>query len=89
MWDKPGQAHRGRVLEGLATADERIRVFIADGVDPNKEFSLLKGLRDAGSFLLQCKDDIVHMEVWEPWTGVSEARWLDIKENLRGAGNDM
>ncbi len=51
MWDKLGQAHRGRVLEGLATSDERIRVLIADGVNRNKEFSLVEGLRDAGSFL--------------------------------------
>ena len=42
MWDKPSQAQNERVLEGLATADERIRVLIAEGVNSNEERSLLE-----------------------------------------------
>lgn len=80
MWNKPSQAHVGRVLEGLATADERTRVLKADRVNPNKYLTLLEELRNAGEFLPQCKDGIVDMEAWEPWTGISEARWLDTKE---------
>lgn len=52
--------HRGCVQEGLATADERIRVLIADGVDPNGERTLLQQLRDASSFLPQYKENIVN-----------------------------
>ena len=79
MWDKPSQTHRERVKEGLATADERIRVLIADGVDPGGEYSLLEELRQAGSFLPQYKDDVVEMEVFKPWMGISESYWQWIK----------
>ncbi len=89
MWGKPSQAHKGRILEGSVAADKRIRVLIADGVDPNKEFILLEELRNAGSFLLQCKDDIVDMEALEPWAGVREASRLDIKERWGKADSGM
>ena len=81
MWVKPNQSHRQRVQDGLATADEKIRVLIADGVDPASEHSLLEELRSAASFLPQLKDDILDMDVWEPWTGISESNWSWIKEN--------
>lgn len=88
MWDKPSQTHRERVREGLAAADEKIRVLIADGVDPGGEHSLLEELRQAGSFLPQRKDDLVKMDVYEPRMGISESDWQWIKK-VRGGYDEF
>lgn len=89
MWDTPTQGHRERVREGLATADERIGVLIADGVEQKGERTLLEELRDAGSLLPQLNEEIVKMEVWKRWTGIDESEWLRIKERWGRNGDDM
>lgn len=89
MWDQPIQAHREHVLKSLSTVDEKIRVLIADGVDPDGEGSLLEELRKAGSFVPQCKDDILRMEVWGPWTGIGETERKSIKESWGRDDEDL
>ena len=66
MWDEPTQADIEHVREGLATADEKIRVPIADRIDPNGENVLLEKIRYAASFLPQRRENIVKKEVGEP-----------------------
>lgn len=88
MWDPPTWTHRERVRGGIATANERIRVLIADGVDPNGERTLLQELRDAGSFLPQNKIEVARMTAWEPWTGVNESDWLSLRERWGKHEND-
>ncbi|KAM0798528.1 hypothetical protein BDR22DRAFT_378095 [Usnea florida] len=83
MWEEPNQMHRERVREWVATADEGIRVLIADGVDVKGEYTLLEELRYAASYLPQTKDEVVQMDVWEPWTGIKEQYWQTLKEEWR------
>ena len=83
MWEEPNQMHRERVREQVATADEGIRVLIADGVDMRGEYTLLEELRYAASFLPQTKDEVVQMDAWEPWMGITEGYWQRLKEEWR------
>ena len=83
MWEEPNQMQRERVRERVATADEGIRVLIADGVDMKGEYTLLEELRYAASFLPQFKMEVVQMDVWEPWTGITEEYWQRLKEESR------
>ena len=83
MWEEPNQIHRGRAHEWVATADEWIRLLIADGVEVGGRSTLLEELRYMGSFLPQMKDDIVEMDVWEPWMGITEQYWQSLKEEWR------
>ena len=83
MWEKPNQMHRERVREYVATADERIRVLIADGVEVGGEYTLLEELRYVASYLPQTKDEVVQMDVWEPWTGITETEWRELKDEWR------
>lgn len=81
MWEGPNQMQRERVREDVATADEAIRVLITDGVEVEREHTLLEALRYRASFLPQTKDEIVEMDVWEPWTGITKRYWQELKEN--------
>ena len=83
MWEEPSQVHRERVREGVATADEAIRVLIADGWETEGECTILEELRNKASILPQKKDDIVEMDVWEPWMGITDNRWQYLKEEWR------
>ena len=89
MWEEPNQIQRERVREGVATADEWIRVLIADGVEGEREYTLLEKLRSTASILPQKKDEIVEMDVWEPWTGITEEYWQKLKEEWRSDSDDI
>ena len=80
MWEAPSREDRECVEEGCATWDQYIRVLVADGVGEEAEFTLLEELRYAGAALPQEKDEILEMEAWEPWMGVSKDEFRDIKE---------
>ena len=80
MWIPPSREEREWVEEGISTWDQYIRVHIADGVYPDAKYTLLEELRYAGEALPQEKDEILEMEAWEPWMGVSEAKFKNIKE---------
>ena len=80
MWDKPNYTCKERLQESLTTVDGRIRRLLAEGVRPNGEYSLLEELRYAGSFLPQYKYQLVKMEVWNTWTGISESEWQWLKK---------
>ena len=88
MWEEPNEIQRERVREDVATADEGIRVLIADGVEVERECTLLEKLRYRASFLPQTKDEVVKMDVWEPWTGITEQYWQRLKEEWRSDGDD-
>lgn len=83
MWEEPNQIHKERAHEWVATADEWIRLLIADGVEVEGRSTLLEELRYMGSFLPQTKDEIVAMDVWEPWMGITEQYWQSLKEEWR------
>lgn len=85
MWEEPNQMQRERVRERVATADEWIRVLIADGVEAEGKckYNLLEQLRYRASSLPQTKDEVVKMDVWEPWTGTTEKEWQKLKEEWR------
>ena len=80
VWEEPNQLQREHVRERVATADEWIRVLIADGVEAEGENTLLDELRYRASFLPQTKDDVVEMDAWEPWTGITEIYWQELKD---------
>ena len=81
MWKPPSREERNRVEQGVATTDQWIRVLIADGVGPKAEYTLLEELLYACETLPQEKDELAAMESWEPWTGISEDEFKDIKEH--------
>ena len=81
MWKPPSRMERDYVEQGIATVDQRIRVLIADGVGAEANYTLLEELLYAGEALPQEKDEVMAMESWEPWTGVSEEEFKDIKEH--------
>ena len=81
MWRAPSREERDYIKQGVATVDQRIRVLIADGVGSQAKDTLLEALRYAGEALPQRKDEIMTMESWEPWTGLSEDQFKYIKEN--------
>ena len=83
MWEEPNQIHRERTHEWVATADEWIRLLIADGVEVEGRHTLLEELRYMGSFLPQTKDEVVEVDVWEPWMGFTEQYWQSLKEEWR------
>ena len=80
MWEAPGREDRECVEEGRATWGQYIRVLVADGVGSEAEFTLLEELRYAGGALPQEKEEILEMEAWEPWMGISEDEFRGIKE---------
>ena len=83
MWEKPNQMHRERAREWVASADEWIRVLLADGVEVGRgwEYNLLEELRFMATYLPQTKDELVEMDAWEPWMGLTEKNWQELKEN--------
>ena len=83
MWEEPNQMHRERAREGVATAAECIRVLIADGVEVDGEYTLLEKLRYTASALPQTKNEIVETSFWEPWMGITEQYWQELKDEWR------
>ena len=88
MWDKPSAEERDRFWNYAATADEDIRILIADGVGTDAEFTLLEELRYAASFLPQEKEEILDLEAWEPWMGVDEDEWQWLKASWPRESDD-
>lgn len=88
MWTQPSSKHEDRVRDGTATAQEMIRVFIADGVDTDGGYTLLDELRYAASGLPQREQEICSIDVWGPWIGIDETEWRYIKETWEGEHGD-
>ena len=80
MWKPPSREDRQCVEDGVETWEQWIRCLIADGVGPEAEYSLLEELRYAGEWLPQEKEEIAAMEYWEPWLGLSEEKFGEIKK---------
>ena len=83
MWEEPNQLHRERAREDVATAAECIRVLIADGAEVEGGYTLLEELRYTASSLPQIKDEIVETDAWEPWMGITEQYWQELREEWR------
>ena len=79
MWEPPSREDRKCVDDVVESWEQWIRLLVADGVGPEAEYTLLEELRYAGERLPQEKEEIAVMEYWEPWLGVSEEKFGEIK----------
>lgn len=79
MFKPPSHEDRKSVDDAVETWEQWIRCLIADGVGPEPQYTLLEELRYAGEYLPQEKEEIAEMDFWEPWLGVCEERFEEIK----------
>lgn len=80
MWDGPDRTARDNALDGNATAEERIKVLIADGIGKDSPSTNLEKLPAAGSQLIQLKKEAREQGEWTVSMGISKRQWLQMKQ---------
>ena len=83
MWIIPSQDDKERVRDGTATAYEKIRVLLADGINSDGHFPLLAEFYVAASQLPQRQIDVLTMYKWKVESGIT-TDWLRVREHVGG-----